>query len=261
MSLFSWFTNLFKKKKPAPAPVPAPVPTPVPTPVVKQPTFVENFTTLDSAKWTTSNWVASGNTATNKSSFQLSGAFIQNGMLCLKLSQIKNADGTFTSVGGEITSIQKFGYGTYEFEAKASSDSSDPTTAGNAISGSITGLFSYISNSLTEIDVEVEGGVRSPIVQWTSWMMDTKPNEHTVTSSLTPPPHAAFRKYKYIWTPTDISFFIDGLQVSKHTTVIPSTPAFFIFNHYGTNDDSWGGLATPGVNRYLFVKNFTFTAA
>jgi beta-glucanase (GH16 family) len=180
-------------------------------------------------------------------------------MLCLKLSQVKNADGTFSSVGSEIATVVSFGYGTYEFVAKASCDNSDSAAVGNPISGSITGMFNYATNSITEIDVEVEG-CRPTIAQYTSWVLDSKPNEHT-TSVPTVAPHAGFHKYKYIWTATDIKFYVDNMLVSTHTKIIPSTPAQFYFNHYGTNSVDWGGLATPGVDRFMFVKSFSFTPA
>lgn len=258
MSFFSWLASLFgKKKKPAPAPTPAPVPTPVP---VKAPTFVENFATLDLTKWSMLDGSpVVGDGPTNHASMLASNCFIANQMLCIRLTQTKNADGTFSSVGGELNSIQFFGFGTYEFVMKASSDSADPTKAGNSVSGSITGAFSFLANSETEIDVEVEGGTRSNVAALTSWHFDTNPSE-TESIVTTPTPSAAFHTYKYIWTVTDITFFIDGVQVAKHTKVIPTKPAQFCLNHYGENNADWGGTGTNGT-RYMFVKSFAFTAA
>jgi len=36
-------------------------------------------------------------------------------------------------------------------------------------------------------------------------------------------------------------------------------PATIRINHWGTHNVGWGGLATPNVNRYMFVKSVSFT--
>jgi hypothetical protein len=46
-----------------------------------------------------------------------------------------------------------------------------------------------------------------------------------------------------------------------HTGVVPQTPAFAMINHWGTNSTGWGGLATPNITRYMFVRSFSFVPA
>jgi len=259
-----WISNLLAKlfgKKAAPAPSPVPTgPTPqvpTPTPVVieppaapKQPTFVEDFSNLD--RWTVSFWEAPGG-----GKFIKANAVISNGMLCLKLQQTKT-DAGIASVGGEVATKEKFGYGTYEFEVKASSTAKSPTEVGSPVSGTITGCFNYAKDSITEIDMEVEGGSRSGLAQFTSWKLASNPNE-SVKVPTTPAPHVEFKKYKFVWTPQGTTFYINGVEVCKHTKVVPSELAPFMFNHWGTNSVDWGGTATPDVERYMWVKSFSFT--
>jgi beta-glucanase (GH16 family) len=190
--------------------------------------------------------------------FSPSHVFFVNGLLCLKLSQVKNPDGTFSSTGGEIATNKQFLYGTYEWVVKTSSNAAASTSAGAAISGSISGCFAYNTNAMTEIDIEFEGiPTRCNLAQFTSWVGDTNPNEFTQVAAK--PPCAAFHSYKFIWRPSGITFYIDDQPVSAHTKVIGNTAAAAIINHWGTNDPNWGGVATPGVDRYLWVKSFSYT--
>ena len=50
---------------------------------------------------------------------------------------------------------------------------------------------------------------------------------------------------KLIWKPGAIDYYLDGALVAIHTQDLPSTAAYFIFNFWGTDSTTWGGLATP----------------
>lgn len=244
----NWFRKLFCRKKPAPLPIGAPL-------------FEDNFLSLDTTKWTVSTWQAPGTSATNKGSFSKDHVFIKDGMLCLKLTQRNLPDGTTVSIGGEIALNQQFGYGTYTWVVRASSTAAASGDVGIPTSGSITGCFIYRTGALTEIDVEVEGNERSLLTQFTSWIGESKPNQ---TTTATPPgsgtfPHEEFFTYSYRWNPGKIEFFRDGVLVATHTGVVPSMAATPMINHWGTNNANWGGLATPNVDRYMYVKKFSFT--
>jgi beta-glucanase (GH16 family) len=255
MSKFTdWWNNLMGRRKTTTAPAAAPVPAPAGTP-----TFVDNFATLDPNKWIVSTWAAPGKNAVNNGSFSASNATIVNGMLCLKLTQTQSG-AVINSVGGEIATKQSFGYGTYEFVVRASSTASAPDALGTPVSGSITGCFDYLAGSATEIDTEIEGGVRSALTQFTSWISDSKPNQ---TQQVSPAngvtPEQAFFTYKFVWSPGKIVFYRNDVVVATFTNVVPTQPAPFLFNHWGTNDPNWGGVATPGVDRYMWVKKFSYT--
>ena len=218
------------------------------------PTFIDNFENLNN--WIISTWSAPGTNSTHKGSFDETHVAVGTLGLCLKLTQSKDGS-NFYSTGGEVTSKQSFGYGKYEFVVSASAND-----LGQPISGSITGCFNYRPASITEIDYEVEGLTsRSKFYQFTSWIRESIPNETTAVlpmSSLQLP-HHGFHRIAFVWTKGKIEFYRDGVLVATHMKIVPSVPAPFLFNHWGTNDLNWGGLATPGVDRFMYIKSFNFT--
>ena len=138
---------------------------------------------------------------------------------------------------------------------RASSTSSTPTGAGTVVSGQISAGFSFVNNSQTEIDFEIEG--QNPTTVWmTNWISTSQKQYSSVFLAS---PDANFHHYKFIWVPGRIDYYIDGKLVSTHTSNIPSAPAYIMINHWGTNSTGWGGQATIGVQRYLYVSSFTYT--
>lgn len=223
----------------------------------------ENFSEgLAPDRWTISTWTAPKDSPVNKASFSSDYVEVKDGILRLKLTQTKMEDGTIVSVGGEIRSKQTFGYGTYEFTMKASSNSPNPNEDGEPFSGSITGAFIFKDKSQTEIDIEVEGlKERSYLTSTSTWV-----NEDMVETQKIPPslgtirhPHQGFHDYKIEWEPNIVKFYRNGMLIATHVNVVPKDPGTFLFNHWGTNDPKWGGVGTPGVDRYMFVKSFSFT--
>lgn len=251
--LLEWLKKLFGKK---PTPVPAPAPTPTPAP-----TFVADFSSgkIDPAVWTVSTWTAPGGNPIHKGRFDAKHAFVQDDVLCLMLTQSKDSSGVVESVGAELASVKQFSYGTYEWVVRASSTASTPTQSGSPVSGSITGCFVYRSQAETEIDVEVEGNERHHLTQYTSWVGESKPNQSTPIMPSSGKPHERFFKYAFKWLPGKIEFYRDGVLVATHTQVVPVLPAAVMINHWGTNNANWGGLATPGTTRYMWVKSFSYT--
>jgi len=259
------WNNLFGKKTstpiPAPAPAPpAPAPVPVPTETPATPTFFDDFKSL--ANWTVSTWAAPGANDTHTGRFAASNIMLVPEGLRLKLTQDKPV-AKIESVGAELTSKQKFGYGKYEFVMRASSTAANASDHGNPVSGSITGLFNYGPSSITEIDVEVEGNERHHLTQCTTWKGESAPNQGTQVS---PPssddlPHGRFFKYAFIWSPGKVEFYRDDVLIATHTKVVPTEACPVMINHWGTNNVNWGGLAMLGVDRFMYVKSFTFYAA
>jgi endo-1,3-1,4-beta-glycanase ExoK len=219
--------------------------------------FSDTFNTgvLDPSKWVASNGFAPGSiSGVNYGSFVPSNVDMSKGMLCLKLQQTQGGSGVL-SVGGEIQSLTTFGYGTYEWVMRSSSTSSTPTGTGKVVSGQISAGFSFVNNSKTEIDVEIEG--QNPNTVWmTNWISTT---QKQYSSMLLASPDANFHHYKFVWVPGKIDYYIDGVLVSTHTSNVPSTPAYIMINHWGTNSTGWGGPATLNVLRYLYVSSFTYT--
>lgn len=226
--------------------------------------FLEDFSApLDVKRWSISQGQAPHHSGTNKASFRPDHVSIVDGVLRIKLVQFTDDKGVVNSIGGEIKTIALFGYGTYEFELKASSDGERNFVPGVAVSGSITGAASYRTRSETEIDVEVEGVANKKHLTHTStWTDENQPSQITSippTSRYSLEPHQQFYKYRYVWSPGKVVFYRNNKLISTHSAVIPSKPAHFLFNHWGTHSQAWGGLATPGITRYIFVRRFSFT--
>jgi len=210
---------------------------------------------LDSGKWLASNEPAPGSiSGVNYGSFVPSNVDLSKGMLCLKLQQQHGSSGII-SVSGQIQSVTTYGYGTYEWIMRTSSTSTTPNGSGSRVTGQVSSGFTFINNSQTEVDYEIEG--QHPDTVWmTNW---TTVNAKQYTSAALNAPDAGFHSYKFVWTPGRIDFYLDGGFVSTHTVNIPSAPAYILVNHWGTNNTKWGGLATPGVERYLYISRFTYT--
>jgi endo-1,3-1,4-beta-glycanase ExoK len=190
----------------------------------------------------------------NYGSFVPGNVDLSKGMLCLKLQQQQGSSGVM-SVGGELQSLTTYGYGTYEWVMRASSTSSTPTGTGTVVSGQISAGFSFVNNSQTEIDFEIEG--QNPNTVWmTNWISTSQKQYSSVFLAS---PDANFHHYKFVWVPGKIDYYVDGKLVSTHTSNIPSSPAYIMINHWGTNSTGWGGPATIGVQRYLWISSFTYT--
>jgi hypothetical protein len=214
-------------------------------------TLYDDFSkgSLDTSKWIPSNWGAPGG-----GSFVPSYLDFSTGMLRIKLTQTSGS-----SVGGELQSKKALSFGTYEWIMRASSTSSTPNGSGYTVSGQISSGFIYVNNSQTEIDSPEIEGQNPGTLWWTTW---TSESTKQYTSTQAPfAPENGFHSYKCVWTKTSIKFYVDGALVSTHTGVVPQTPAYAMINHWGTNSTGWGGLATPNVTRYMFVRSFSFTPA
>jgi endo-1,3-1,4-beta-glycanase ExoK len=221
------------------------------------PTFSEAFSggTLDKTKWFIDTGNAPGNIAgVNSGTLSAQHVDLSTGMLRLMLTQ-SVSDGLATSVGAEIRSKQLFGYGTYVWVARAASTSATPHGNGSAVSGTVTDVFNFISDSETEIDFEYQGQTPSTLE-----MTNYSTVSHS-QSTATPVPGAdsSFHEYKYVWNPGRIEFYLDGTLVSTHTEHIPSAPAAVMVNLWGTNSTSFGGIATNGATTYMYVSSFSFT--
>jgi hypothetical protein len=209
---------------------------------------------LDTSKWIPSNWGAPGG-----GTFVPSYLDFSTGMLRIKVTQTYNSSGGIASVGGELQSKNALGFGTYEWVMRAASTSNTPTGSGYTVSGQISSGFIYVNNSQTEIDSPEIEGQNPGTLWWTSWIGVSK-KQYTSTQSPFAP-EKGFHSYKCVWTNTSIKFYVDGALVSTHTGVVPQTPAYAMINHWGTNSTGWGGLATPNITRYMFVRSFSFVPA
>ena len=227
-------------------------------PAVNPPTFSDTFSggMLDATKWFVDTGRAPGNIpGKNSGTLNPKNVDLATGMLRLALTQ-SVSDGLATSEGAEIRSKQLFGYGSYAWVARAASTSDTPNGVGSAVSGTVTDFFNFINNSETEIDFEYQG--QSPSTLETTNFSTVSNSQSTATP--VSGAESSFHEYRYVWRAARIEFYVDGKLVSTHTEHIPSAPAAVLINLWGTNSSSFGGVATDGVTRYLYVSSFSYTS-
>ena len=177
---------------------------------------------------------------------------IENGFLTMLLTQepgtVDGVSGTI-SRGALIYTKKKYGYGTYEWRVRMSSTATTPDGLGGPTSGSVSAGFNYVNNSETEIDFEFSG-LDFDVLYMVNWKNPTL-NPLDVSDS--------FHTYRFVWEPTQISFYVDGTLKKVHTEHVPSAPAYFMINHWGTDSEWWGGYATIGIDRYYFIDRVSYT--
>lgn len=183
-------------------------------------------------------WKMHASAAPGGGTFSRSNVSVQPHQVVLTLDE----DGTGNSTGAEIATVTPLGYGTYTF-----------TYAQDIVqSGSIASGFSYITGSVTEIDVEQQGCYPE---RWdfTNWQTTAHKDSSFVDGY-----HAtAYHAISYKWTANGITWTVDGAQVAAHEELVPSQAAPFLFNFWGTNNSKWGGLATAGT-RHMTIIGFSF---
>ena len=191
---------------------------------------------------------------------------LQNGYLGIRLTQLNGLVDNVAGVvshGGLVYSKRTYGYGTYEWRARMSSTSASPEGQGSPVSGSVSAGFNYINNSQTEIDFEFSGHLSGWLwmVNWRNTDPATGPFESQETYSSTPISDvtSVFHTYRFVWEQRKVTFYVDDLYVTDHVTNIPDAPAYFMINHWGTNNLGWGGEATVGTTRYYYVDWASYT--
>ena len=165
--------------------------------------------------------------------------------------------------GGIVYTKGTYGYGTYEWRMRMSSTAVTPLEPGSPISGSVSAGFSYVNNSQTEIDFELGGHLPGWLymTNWHNKNPRTGPSDRqeTYTAASLPDISEKFHTYKFVWEKGKITFYVDDVFQTSHVTNIPSAPAYFMINHWGTNNLWWGGLATVGSSRYFYIDWVQYT--
>ncbi|MBV8052057.1 MAG: glycoside hydrolase family 16 protein [Acidobacteriaceae bacterium] len=183
-----------------------------------------------------------GNVNGNTGTFSSSNVSVGS-ELVLTLSQEQQGNGIL-STGAEVHSKQSFGYGTFEFTSRVSA----------AVSGTTASGFLFTNNSQTEIDME-QTGDRPYAVDCTNWSGLSNYQDTEVNGFDQLQPH----DFKIVWQPTEVDWYVDGQLIVTHIESVPSAPAPFLFNVWGTNNSAWGGWATPGTTRYMHITSFRYT--
>jgi len=163
--------------------------------------------------------------------------------LVLSLTQTQSGSQILSS-GAEVMTLRKFGYGTFEFTSRVA----------GVYSGSITTGFLYAPSSETEIDMEQVGN-KADAVDCTNWRGVSNFQDTQVFGLDQGNSH----DFKIVWQPGYVDWYVDGQLVVHHTQAVPSVAAPFLFSAWGTNKSTWGGMATIGPTRYMYVSSFKYT--
>jgi len=163
--------------------------------------------------------------------------------LILTLTQEQQGGGIL-STGAEVHTKQAFSYGTFEFTSWVSA----------AVSGTTASGFLFTNNSQTEIDTE-QTGDRPYAVDCTNWSGLSNYQDTEVSGF----DQLLSHDFKIVWQPQQVDWYVDGQLVVTHVESVPSAPAPFLFNMWGTNNSAWGGWATPGATRYMHITSFHYS--
>jgi hypothetical protein len=217
--------------------------TPPPSPTSASVTGPSEFT-FSGYDWETHNGSAPpvGNANGNVGTFDPMNVSVGS-ELVLSLTQTQNGSQILSS-GSEVMTKQKFTYGTFEFTSRVD----------NVLSGSDSSGFLYAPNSSTEIDMEQVGN-KPDAVDCTNWKGVSNFQDTEITGFHQGNSH----DFKIVATATNVDWYVDGQLVVSHTQAVPSAPAPFLFNMWGTNKSTWGGMATIGPTRYMYISNFKYT--
>jgi beta-glucanase (GH16 family) len=231
---------------------------------------------LNSHMWVVASGQAPGYIAcTHLGLYDPSNVSLQNGYLVLKLTQtagkVDGCDGVISD-GALVYTRKTYGYGTYTWTMRMSSTATTFDGTGYPTSGSVSAGFLYVNNSQTEIDFEFPGySVDSEypsdtlyLVNWlnTNPSSDPTGSEETFTVETGLNVATTFHTYSFVWQPGEIDYYIDDnpVPVATHTTNVPSAPAHFMINHWGTDSDNWGGVATlDNTPRYFYIDSVSYT--
>ncbi|MGH7461446.1 MAG: glycoside hydrolase family 16 protein [Longimicrobiales bacterium] len=223
---------------------------------------------LTNSRWAVVNGFNPGNIAGNHRSYaQPDRVSVSGGNLVILLTQENGpVDGNPNGVisrGGAIYTKRTSGYGTYEWRMRMSSTAASPTAAGNSVSGSVSAGFIYVNNSQTEIDMEFSGHAPDTLFM-TNWLnpnpaADPSPSNATSSMVTVSGISSAFKTYRFVWAPGSIAFYVNDAPQTAHTSNVPTAPAYFMINHWGANNQWFGGLATIGTPRYFYVDWAKYT--
>lgn len=244
-------------------------------PKPSSPGWTENFTgtSLNTHFWVVANGRAPGYIPCDHIGYFVpSHVIVGGGYLALVLTQATGPVDTcagFISDGAEIYTRKTYGYGTYEWTMRMSSTATTPTGSGSPVSGSVSAGFIYVNNSETEIDFEFPGYEASAphpsdtlyMVNWLNPSPSSAPTDSEETYSTATGLNVAstFHAYKFVWQAGSIQYYVDGALTTTHTTNIPSAPAHFMINHWGTDNVNWGGTGTANVTRYFYIQSVSYT--
>jgi endo-1,3-1,4-beta-glycanase ExoK len=210
--------------------------------------FVENFDKIDRKIWYVSDGWDNG--AHQNCTWSKKQVTVQNGVLELAFEQRKAGKRDF--VCGEIQTLKRFGYGTYEARIR--------TAEGSGLNSA---FFTYIGPTdkkpHDEIDFEVLGK-DSGKVQVNQYISAKGGNEKLV--DVEGGANAAFNDYAFVWEKDRLRYYVNGTLVQDVTdpAKIPVNDQKIFFSLWGTDtlSDWMGKLDYQGPAK-MQIDRFAFT--
>ncbi len=180
---------------------------PAPKPPPASAGFADHFNAYDAARWSRADGWKNGSPFDN--AWRADHVTVADGKLDLRLDDVALLGEPYTS--GELRSNGFYGYGCYEASFKPI-----------GVPGVVTSLFTFAgpydnggNGKHNEIDVEFLGN-HPQWVQFNFWTNDdayASRNEYLLNLGFDPT--AAFHRYGFKWTASQIEWYIDGIPVYR----------------------------------------------
>lgn len=214
------------------------------------PSFVDDFSSFDHARWYVSDGWTNG--AHQNCIWSKSLVGLSDGMLALGFEKRKLKDREFACA--EIQTKKRFGYGVYEARMK--------TDTGSGLNAA---FFSYIGPAdkqpWDEIDFEVLTKDTSK-VQVNSYILGKPKNEKL--AEVEGGTDKAFNDYGFVWEKDRLRWYVNGKLVQEVTNPaeLPTHPQKIFFSLWGSDTlTSWmGPFSDPGRKVTMQVDRVAFTA-
>jgi endo-1,3-1,4-beta-glycanase ExoK len=214
------------------------------------PSFVDDFNSLDHARWRVSDGWSNGPHQNCTWSKGLLG--LSDGMLSLSFEKRKVKDRDFAC--GEIQTKQRYGYGVYEARMK--------TDTGSGLNAA---FFSYIGPAdkqpWDEIDFEVL--TKDPSKVQVNTYISGKPKNEKL-ADVEGGADKGFNDYGFVWEKDRLRFYVNGKLVQEVTNPdeLPTHPQKIFFSLWGSDTlTNWmGPFSDPGRKVTMQVDRVAFTA-
>lgn len=212
--------------------------------------FLDQFNSLDSGFWYAGDGWANG--APFNVGWRADHATTSGGQLALSLDNVSCPGGCsgYPYASANVASNAVYGYGTVYGRFQAASGS-----------GLVTSLFTYAGPDSgkphDEIDIEILGKDTTK-AQFNFFASGSLGNEFTVDLGFDA--SQGMHSYAFTWTPTGISWYVDGVlrhSVSSGGTPLPVAPGQVMVNLWAVDASAsaWAGSydGTPATALYDYV--------
>ena len=211
--------------------------------------FVDEFTTLDTKRWTVSDgW---NNGPHQNCGWARDMVSVADGRLRIGFAAEPTKDRDHAC--GEIQSRARYGHGTYEVRLR--------TPAGSGLNAA---FFTYIgpTHGAPHDEIDFEFLLKDTSrVQMNSYVAGQGGNEEL--AALPAPSDGGFHDYAFVWEPERIAFYVDGrrVHVIDDPSKVPTHPAKIFASLWGTDTlrDWMGPFASPERPLFMEIERVAFT--